>query len=792
MSQHRFVPRRSTLAAAALWVLTSPASAADAPGAPTPDSTVVVTGQKAPPATPLPSTVESVSAAQIEESINTVTAAGALQYLPSTHVRERYIGDRNGVLVMRVNSSIASAQTTVYADGLLLSNFLNNSFSTAPRWGMVSPEEIAGIETLYGPFSALYPGNSAGGVVRMITRTPTQFEAHVKLDLFGQRYKEYGTHDSFSGGHASASLGNAVNGLFYWVSADHLDNHGHPQTFGNTTAKTGAPAAAGSFTVVDSANVIRDIDTAGKPRIIVSSTGIDHTVQDIAKFKLGYRFSPALTAQVTLGIWQNASEGSVDSYLRDAKGNVVWNAGASFANPFKFVRIDGADYTVSAAAPSRSRSEHWMHGLNLKSNTGGAWDWELVASLYDQKKDLSRTATPSNGLDSGLGDVHPGGQLTDASGTGWRNLDLRGTWRLGAHTLDAGVHHDRYQLKSVTYGTAAAPIADWLGSDTGTLNTNSYGQTQTEALYVQDAWQIAPAWLLVAGGRQEHWKAFDGSNYSAGNAAPNPKNLVYADRAQSNFSPKLSLSFQASPTLALRASLGKGVRYPTVAEMFQTFNGPNNIRTNDPSLRPEQVNSQEWVLQQQLPNGMLRGSFFFEDKRDALISQTDVSVTPNISSIQNVDKLRTQGVEVAWQLGDVGLRGLDLQGSVTYAHSIIVRDARNPGLEGTAQPRIPDWRATLVGTWHVSDAWSATLSYRFSGRQHNALFNTAIGAYNDPNPNVYGAVSHYSVFDAKLLYRINRQWSTSFGVNNLGNFKYYVNPNPYPQRTLFASLKYDL
>ncbi len=32
---------------------------------------------------------------------------------------------------------------TVYADGLLLSNFLNNSFSTAPRWGMVSPEEIA-------------------------------------------------------------------------------------------------------------------------------------------------------------------------------------------------------------------------------------------------------------------------------------------------------------------------------------------------------------------------------------------------------------------------------------------------------------------------------------------------------------------------------------------------------------------------------------------------------------------------------------------------------------------------
>jgi iron complex outermembrane receptor protein len=123
---------------------------------------------------------------------------------------------------------------------------------------------------------------------------------------------------------------------------------------------------------------------------------------------------------------------------------------------------------------------------------------------------------------------------------------------------------------------------------------------------------------------------------------------------------------------------------------------------------------------------------------------------------------------------------------------LIVRNSRNPGLEGTVQPRIPDWRATLVGTWHATQALSASLSYRYSGRQHNALFNTATQQYNDPNPNVYGAVSHYSVVDAKLLYRFTRQYSASLGVNNLGNFKYYVNPNPYPQRTWFASLKADI
>jgi iron complex outermembrane recepter protein len=198
------------------------------------------------------------------------------------------------------------------------------------------------------------------------------------------------------------------------------------------------------------------------------------------------------------------------------------------------------------------------------------------------------------------------------------------------------------------------------------------------------------------------------------------------------------------------------------------------------------------VVQRSTEVGTLRGSLFYEDKRDALISQTDITVTPNLSSIQNVDKVRTYGVELAWQLADAGVRDLDINGSVTYAKSTITRNSRNPLLEGTDQPRIPDWRFTLVGTYRASQALSMSLSYRYSGRQHNALFNTATGQYNDVNPNVYGAVSHYSVVDGKLLYKLGGGLSASLGVNNMGNFKYYVNPNPYPHRTWYLSLKYDV
>jgi iron complex outermembrane receptor protein len=93
---------------------------------------------------------------------------------------------------------------------------------------------------------------------------------------------------------------------------------------------------------------------------------------------------------------------------------------------------------------------------------------------------------------------------------------------------------------------------------------------------------------------------------------------------------------------------------------------------------------------------------------------------------------------------------------VDAAGFLIVKDPRDPGLAGRLQPRIPDWRATLVGTWHAQHARSTSLSYRNSGRQHAALFDTATQArYNHPDPDAHGVVSHCRVFDAKVLYKLS-------------------------------------
>jgi len=125
----------------------------------------------------------------------------------------------------------ATAHVRWYADGILLSNLLGNGAGFTPRWGLVTPEEIERVDVLYGPFSAAFPGNSAGAVVDYITRMPESFEAHAKVAAFSQHFSLYRTEGNYRGNQVSASLGNRAGNFAWWLNVNRLDNDGQPLTF---------------------------------------------------------------------------------------------------------------------------------------------------------------------------------------------------------------------------------------------------------------------------------------------------------------------------------------------------------------------------------------------------------------------------------------------------------------------------------------------------------------------------------------------------------------------------------
>jgi iron complex outermembrane recepter protein len=751
-----------TILMTALGMLPAPFAGADEPDdAPTRElGTVTVTAVR-PTSLPtqIPTTIEGITGKLVAETINATDSEDALKYFPSLLVRKRYIGDYDhAVLATRASGTGNSARSLVYADGILLSNLLGNGATFTPRWGLVTPEEIERVDVLYGPFSAAYPGNSVGAVVDYVTRMPDELEMHVKLGSFGQDFAIYDSSGRFTGWQASASAGDRNGRFSWWLNFNRLDSDGHPLSFANKLVSTGTPGTAGTPVT----GALADRNPRNQDWLILGSTSQIDTVQDHLKAKLAYDFSPTLRASYTLGVWHNDAVRSSASYLRDADGNPVYSGN---------INVDGRSYAVTPAdfAPAHGQLTHLMHGLSIRTHGREHWDWEIAASAYDYADDIARAPT----IALPAADQGGAGRITDQDGTGWRSLTLRGTWRPGGedtHVVDLGVQAGDYRLRTLVSNTP-----HWIDGAATARFSGFRGRTELVAVYAQDSWHFADAWRATLGARVEHWQASDGAISNA------TSTLTFSERSETYTSPKAALAWQVSPDWVLKASLGRAVRLPTVSELYQGSISVDVIVNNDPDLKPEKSWTGELTAERELDNGLLRATYFHEDTRDALYSQTNVTVVPNVTNIQNVDRIRTRGLEVAYQAQGVFVASFDLSASLTYAHSRTVENTNFPASVGKWQPRVPEWRANALATWRLSERWTTTLGARYSGKQFNTLDNS------DTNPFSFTGTSKFLVFDARVRCSFGDRWSASLGIDNLGNEEYWAF-HPYTQRTFAAEL----
>ena len=726
----------------------------------------------------LPATTESITAAQMAETINVMNTEDALKYLPSLIVRKRNFGDQQSPLATRTSGLGQSARSLIYADGVLLSTLIgNNNSGASPRWALVAPEEIERIDVMYGPFSAAYAGNSMGAVVEFITRMPQKFEAGVKVQGARQDYSLYGTSNTYQSSQASAILGNRTGDLSWWLSANHLNSQTQPLNI-ITALRPAAPSAAGTPTN----GAIMDLNRLGQPIAVIGSGGLERKDQDTFKAKVAYDFTPEWRAAYAIGYFQNDATSKVDTYLRDAGGNPVYSGN---------LNIGGYNYNIGAGSFSSSSGfynlaqEHTAQSLSVKSNMQREWDWEAVVS--NMRFGLDTVRVPGTALpEAGGGGA---GTILSMNGTGWSTLDLKGFWRpqgpKGAHQVSFGVHSDRYNLVNTTFATT-----NWITGPGGAINANSLGKTSTNALWIQDAWRFAPQFKLTLGGRQEYWRGFEGLNFSAAPAS----NVIQPTITSSKFSPKASLAWEPNKDWKLTASYGTAYRFPTVSELYQAVTVAGVIFTPNPNLRPERAYSGELAVERAIDRGRVRVSFFQENLADALISQNSTIPGTNTigASIQNIDRIRSQGIELVADKGDALIRGLDLSGSVTWVDSKILSDPgfRNAAgvltdVTGKYTPNIPRLKLTALTTYRHDEHWSGTLGARYSDRVWATLDNT------DVNTHTYQGFDSYFVVDARLRYQFNKQWSAALGVDNLNNRNYFLF-HPFPQRTVVAELKFTL
>jgi len=383
----------------------------------------------------LPQTIESIDQRKIADTINIVDSEDALKYMPSLFVRKRNYGDTQPTFSTRTWGINSSARNLVYVDDIPISALIaNNNTNGAPRWGMVSPEEIKGVDMLYGPFAAAYPGNSMGGVLMITTRMPETFEATAKQTGAFQTFDMYKTNGTFGTSNSAATVGGKLDRFSFFLAGDRLDSNSQPLAFvtnGTTPGTTGT---------------IPQLTKNGLVANVVGAGGLLHSTMNNLKAKVALDVTDWLRATYMVGYWTNNTQSSVQTYLTDGAGNQTFGGVSSFASN---------TYNL--------QEQHLMNALSLKTDTKGAWDFEAIATWYSYMQDIQRNPA---GVLSGA-NFTTNGLIARLDGTGWSTQDLKGIWRPfgpgGAHEVSFGAHHDRYTLNNPTYNTP-----NWItSSDSG-------------------------------------------------------------------------------------------------------------------------------------------------------------------------------------------------------------------------------------------------------------------------------------------------------------------------------------
>lgn len=726
---------------------------------------ILVVGQRDAPISIEPRGLSISLGDQQFAGVNAVNTEDLIKYAPDFFVRTRFIGDNNAVPGFRGTHSTQSARSLVMVDGFVISNFLGNSYSYPPAWGIVSPREVKQFDIVYGPYSARYPGNSMGGVVNITTRAPDKTGATFDLQQFYQPYDQFATHDHLWGYSAQGAVSirqkNSPWGVR--VSARRLINQGQPQQFyllGFSPAAYDNPALG---TPVTGAVVDPHLPPLAGTNLAPPVAG-DYSVtqlsQDLVRGELRYD-SGDLHAELLLAYWWNEERNlEPKTYLRDATGKPFYGDATGL------VSLRGVGYALDPSTSFRWSIAHkneWLAGGRIEGRLGD-FDVRLnLSSVQFDRQDLRQ----SNGYAAGRNDG--AGQWTRQGPTGWVTGDLVASRTIGAHALAIGVNANRYRTDQSIYATS-----HWREATAPRLQTRTFGRTSTIGMFGEDVIALDKATHLTLGLRYDRWRAF-GGGLIAGEALVHP----YPDRHDSAWSPKLALSHDFAGGWTAEFSLAEATRFATVGELFQgTLNGDGSFNPDsfDPDLRPERSHDANLIVRHDFGPVSLTGSVFYQRVKNTIFQFSGFNQNGVLTTTyKNIDLTRQYGVEMIAQAHDWPIRGIDIDANAAWLDAATLKNRADPASQGVQFPRIPHWRLGGNVRYHVTPRLQAVMGLRYASRPNSDLDGRMRG-------DDYGYTSELFALDLRANLKINDHLRLSAGINNLTNDRAWVY-HPYPQRT---------
>jgi vitamin B12 transporter len=294
---------------------------------------------------------------------------------------------------------------------------------------------------------------------------------------------------------------------------------------------------------------------------------------------------------------------------------------------------------------------------------------------------------------------------------------------------------------------------------------NAGGRQEFVGVFLEENWRISDAVSLVAGGRLDYWRQFDGMRVERDRATKTAlQNVEFAEQDGVSPNGRIGLTAQVARTLRLRGAVFTGFRAPTLNELYRPFRVGNDITEANAALEPEQLFGAEAGFDWK---PMERFSFavtgFYNELHDAIgnvtIGEGPGTFTPGgfvpaggvLRQRQNLDRVEVLGIEtsLAWKIAD----DWRFRGQYVYTHATVGSARSAPQLEGRDLAQAPEHVAVAAIDW-TPGRWHATAQVRFVGRQYEDDLNTL-------------TLAPYATVDLALGYEFNEHLSAMGRVENL-------------------------
>ena len=614
----------------------------------------------------------------------------------------------------------------------------------------IDMNDVERIEVVHGISSALYGSDAIGGVINVITKSPTREEISAKYTRgFGD-----GERNEYSASYRNRW----ENGLGLSIGARYSDVAGYAKKEAVVlpvgTAGTGANAVQGG---------IPTTTPEGAAAFIVGNKGA--TPAHDGAVNLRASFDLDAQSRLYAGIGRYESKTDYSNFH-----NYLTKNGATAPLPSANTSINGVKVnncsTMGAAtiqascfwnssAPNQREETRYFAGYDGKLRSG--LDFKANVSYFDRD---------SSYVSAGTGASFEAGPGTRNSTP---NTTLELTTQLGfklteQHYLIAGLASNEARQRSSVYS-----LSRWRdpGSITG-VNEESNGDSRTRSLFVQDQIFIGDSLTFYVGGRYDHWTTSGVTKKYVGSPTGIVESPERTDRA---FSPKLAAVYRWNDHLTVRSSIGKAFRAPTNFEMYAApLKMGTRLLASDPNLKPETAVSWDLGIEQALVgDGSLKAAIYRTQLDDLIYRKTSpysgpVAGVSTLAASVNAGKAQVQGIELSASFPLTSWLGMSA--SYAFTDSKITKDESGAGYEGKRLRYVPKNMGSLGfdARWQK---WQAYLSSTYTGVQHSDEGNT------DSYRGVPNSVSNYWRSDLNVSYRIDKNFKVSLKVQNLFDKEYY-------------------